>query len=247
MLSSTRRRSSPSGSAWSSTRTSTRRSWPATSDGAPSTTRSAADCGRGCHRPRPRRRRARRAAARPAAPALRGEGRRHRLGHARVEHHVGLHREAVADDVAGVRDARASPVCTAARPVASTIATWRVCGLRRRRRGRRRAPPRGSRPARSRASAVGPVGHLRRGLGGDGPDARPRATARPRPTEKKCDCTATPSCPGVRAASDDRVRHPPRRAAQRREGVLAGVVVLGEVPAAAARRASGGPRRDRRR
>ena len=193
--SSTRRRSSPSGSAWSSTRTSIE----AIVAGDDRTAirprpRAAPTAGRGCRRPPPRRRRARPSSRVASGPALAAKAVGHRLGDARVVHHVGLHREAVADDVAGVLDARARRCAPPLAPSRRRSPPGGSPAPGRRHRARRRAPPPGSRPARSRASPSGPWATSAVAWVATAPTpASSHGTTEP--TEKKCDCTATPSCP----------------------------------------------------
>ena len=115
------RRSSPTGSGWSSTRRS--RAGPRRVPGrARRDDREPPTAGRGGRRPRPRPRPARRAGARlgPAAPSRRGHG-----AGTVSRSMMSACAQPVADRVARVGMQRA-PVCTATRPPRSTIATWRT-------------------------------------------------------------------------------------------------------------------------
>ena len=167
----TSRRSSTSGRSWSSTWRRSTVPAATCASGAVDDTRIAADCWprtsppagfRGVER-----------GEQPLGEVARRAGERlgHRVGHRRVAHHVRLHRPSGAGAVARRTRRSAEPVCAAARPWRSTIATWRVAspGVGRDERGERDA--RRTRPARIRSSPTRAVAQLGERLRRDRADA----------------------------------------------------------------------------
>ena len=239
-----RRRSSPSGSAWSSTRTSIRRSWPGMLDGDPSMTRSAADW-----RPRmspPA------ASAASSAPSSR----------AASEPASAAKAVAIASGTPGSSIMLACtvkpspmtwpactmhslPVCAAARPVASTDRQLPHRRLRVSVEDDGEAPPRDHvRPAAGRASsgpwATSAVAWV---ATAPTPGSSHGTTA---PAAEEVRLHRHPELPGVGAASDDRVRHlssTPTRG-QRGSSVCSPVSSSSVRCQPHRSRASGGPRRD---